>query len=702
VLYGAGYRVIHITLWLYRIVVVLCLLSAVMFGVGINRRKVKTAITVPIIMIVVGIIGAIVGGIVQTLVVSHDAINKEGPYIEYNIEFTQNAYDLRHVTNFDYPADNMLTAEGIHNNMDMINNIRINDYEPARIFYNSTQSIRQYYMFNDVDVDRYMVNGEYTQTFITAREIDETKIPQQWLNLHLKYTHGFGVVMSRVDKVTESGQPDTLIKNIYPMTSEIEEIPELVRPEIYFGELTENFIVVGTDEKEFNFPMGETNAETTFEGDSGVYLNIFNRIMFSIRENDIRLLFSSNINSESKIIINREIKNRVRTIMPYLQYSDPYMIVADGELYWIIDAYTTSKYYPYSQPFNFDYGDTTNYIRNSVKVVINAYTGDTGYYLIDTVDPVAATMGKIFPALFRSMDQMPESIKPHIRYPATMLNIQANIYKLYHVNDVTVFFQGEDRWDIATEKLGAGEDEQTMQPNYYMIKMPGMDNIEFVYSIPFTPKDRKNMISLLVARNDAPHYGELVLYRLSKSEIIMGPSQIDAQISQDSQISQDFALWENSGSTYSRGNMFVIPIETSIMYVEPIYLRANSNSMPEVKRVIIYYNGRIAYEETLAEALESMFGAKLEDAGKPPITPPAIDQGQEETPTKPEPPPSEPDPNVTGDDVLGEMTIEELITAAQDAFDKGQKALMNGDWTAYGEAQDELGEILLLLSGMQQ
>ena len=708
VLYGAGYTDINITLWIYRIVAVLSLIAAVMFARGIVTKSVKTTITVPIIMIGVGIIGMAIGGITQTLVVSPDAINKEGRFIEYNIEFTQNAYDLRDVEIVNFPADNKLTGEDILNNADVIRNIRINDYDPAKVFYNSTQSIRQYYTFNDVDVDRYMVDGDYTQTFVTAREIDETKIPDQWLNLHLKYTHGYGVVMSRVDKVTASGQPDTLIRNI-PPESQVDEI-EIERSQIYFGELTSNYIVVGaTDTDEFDYPMGDNNVETRYEGDSGVNLNMFNRLMFSLRENDIRLLFSSNIDSDSRIIINRKIDERVRTIMPYLQYSDPYMVTAEGKLYWIIDGYTTSKYYPYSQPYNYDYGDNTNYIRNSVKVVIDAYTGDTGFYRIDTEDPVAATLGKIFPALFREMEDLPAGVAPHIRYPSTMLNIQANIYKLYHVNNVTVFYQGEDRWDIAKEKVGASDEEVVMYPNYYMIKMPGESEVEFVNSIPYTPKDRSNMTALLVARNDGDQYGKLVLYQLPKGKIIMGPSQIDAQIAQHPQISQDFALWENSGSTYSRGNMFVIPIENSLMYVETIYLRASSASMPEVKRVIIYFNEKIAYEETLAEALDTMFGDGIGDVtGSRPI-PGGIESPIEDAdpteqveptePTTPEDPqaPVEPTAPVEGDPSFGAMTSEELAAAAQGAFDRGEMALRNGDWAEYGQAQEELQQILQLL-----
>jgi len=698
VLYGMGYKDYNVTLWVYRVLVVLSIIAAIFFARGVVLRKAKTTFIIPGIMIGVGIIGAIIGGITQSLVVDPDAINKEGPYIKYNIEFTQRAYGLDDVDIIDFPADNTLTAQDIIDNSDIIRNIRINDYEPAKIFYNSTQSIRQYYYFNDVDVDRYMINGEYTQTFIAAREIDDTRLPQEWLNLHIKYTHGFGIVLSRVDKVTASGQPDTLIRNI-PPESDVDEI-DIIRPEIYFGEMTNQYIVVNTNETEFSYPLGETNVMTMYEADSGVKMNMFNRLMFSIREGDIRLLFSANVNSDSRIIINRNIGPRVREIMPFLQYSDPYMVTTGGKLYWIIDAYTTSKQYPYSDPYNLLYGDTTNYVRNSVKVVIDAYTGDTGYYLIDTQDPVAATMGKIYPALFRSMDQLPEGVAPHIRYPSTLLNIQANVYKRYHVNDVTVFYQGEDRWDIAKERVGAGDEETYMWPNYYIMKIPGSDKVEFVNSIPYTPKDRNNMIALLVARNDAPYYGKLVLYQLPKGQIVMGPSQIDAQIAQNTDISRDFALWENAGSTYSRGNMFVIPIENSFMYVEPIYLRATIGSLPEVKRIVIYYNERIAYEETLEKALDSMFGRGVGAAAiygdMSGLEPEKPEPAPTPTPTPTPTPAPEPEPTPPVDDgtEFADMTEQQLIQAASDAYDRGQAALRRGDWVEYGDAQAELEAIL--------
>jgi uncharacterized membrane protein (UPF0182 family) len=388
--------------------------------------------------------------------------------------------------------------------------------------------------------------------------------------------------------------------------------------------------------------------------------------------------------------------------MPFVDYADPYMVTVDGKLYWIIDGFTTSNLYPYSEPYDTEGGGSTNYIRNSVKVVIDAYTGATDYYLVDGKDPVANTLNGIYPTLFKSIDKLDDGIRAHIRYPGTMLNIQANIYKKYHVNDIGVFYQGEDLWDIANEKLGASDREVPMTPNYYIMKLPGEDDVEFVNSIPYTPMNKVNMTGLLIARNDGERYGELMLLQLPKGRIIMGPSQIDAQIAQDTQISQDFALWQNSGSTYSRGNMFVVPIEDSIMYVEPIYLRAVDSSMPEVKRIIIYYNDKIAYESTLAGALDVMFGAgtgdeirttePTGDTGDADSTPGDTDiNGQPDSDTTG----SAPTPAGTGSAIgtegdVQQMTTDELIKAASDTYNRATEAQRVGDWAKYGEEMNLL------------
>lgn len=671
VVYGAGFTDINITLWVYRILIVLSLVAAVMFVIGMNKRSLKKVIMVPIIMIGVSIAGGLVSMLVQNLIVTPDEINKEYAYLENNIEFTRYAYDLQGIEVREFPADNNLTSADIANNMQTISNIRINDYEPALKFYNQTQSIRLYYQFNDVDVDRYMVNGEYTQTFLSAREIDESAVTDQWMNSHLKYTHGYGVTLSRVDKVTDSGQPDMMIDSIPPV-SDVEEIT-IERPEIYFGESTNNYVVVNTDEPEFDYPSGDNNVYTEYEGTAGINMTLLNRILFSIREGSLNLLVSTNIDSDSKILVNRNIMQRVQTIAPFLSYDeDPYIVTVDGKLYWIIDAYTTSSYYPYSEPFA--EGTSVNYIRNSVKVIIDAYNGDTDFYIVEDDDPIAQTYQKIYPNLFKDLEEMPDSLRAHLRYPNTLFTIQAQTYAKYHMTDVNVFYQNEDRWDIAKEIYGT--EETTMVPTYYITKIPGEAEAEFITNIPYTPSGKDNMTALLIARNDGENYGDLLLFQMPKDRTIYGPRQIEARINQHTEIAQDFTLWSSAGSTYTRGNIFVIPIENSLIYVEPIYLESANSSLPEVKRVIIYYNEKIAYENTLAEALDSMFGE-------------GASSGYEQIST---PPSTSDDPEAPVVDNAPSMN--ELADLANEAFNNALNAQKEGNWSAYGKYLDELQDYL--------
>ncbi|MDI9493033.1 MAG: UPF0182 family protein [Bacillota bacterium] len=672
VVYGAGFTDINVTLWVYRALIALSVVAAVTFVVGFQKRKPKMMLAVPLIMIILSIAGSGAAMTVQNFIVSPDEINKEYPYLQNNITYTQYAYDLQDIVTKEFAASNTLTKEDIINNMGTISNIRINDFEPAEKFYNQAQNLRTYYRFNDVDVDRYMINGEYTQTFLSAREIDETNpliMDQPWLSKHLKYTHGYGIVLSRVDKVTESGQPDMLIKNI-PPESAVEEIT-IERPEIYFGELTYKYVITNTDEQEFDYPSGDTNVYTTYEGEAGIPLNMFNRILFSIRERSLKILVSSNIDSNSKIHIYRNIRERAEKIAPFLSYdADPYIVVADGKLYWMIDAYTYSSYYPYSEPFSPD--TRVNYIRNSIKVVIDAYNGHTNFYLVDDEDPIANTLKKIYPKLFKDFDEMPESLQKHIRYPNMLFSIQASIYTKYHMNDVKVFYLDEDRWEISQEIYGT--EPQQMHPNYYIMKLPGEEKEEFINSIPYTPYGKKNMMALLVARNDGDHYGELMLYRLPKSKIVYGPMQIESFIDQQTEISKEFSLWNSAGSSYNRGNMFVIPIEDSLVYVEPIYLEATNSSLPEVKRVIIYYNDRIAYEPSLGQALDAMFGA---GSGSP-LNGEAPQPGEDPSDTP-------------GGEILD---TDALIRRAVEAYNNAISAQQRGDWASYGRYLRELEDYL--------
>lgn len=663
--YGAGYTDVHITLWVYRIAMALCAVGIITLCVYMKKGEYLKLARVPIAMVLVVLVGYGTGFAVQKLFVTPDEINKETTYLERTISYTRTAYGIDDVVTEEFPADNSLTSEDIVDNQQTITNIRINDYEPVQDYYNQTQSIRQYYEFNDADIDRYVIDGEITQTYLSSREINESNISDTWINKHLKYTHGYGAAVSRVDAVTSSGQPDIIVQDIPPST-QIEELL-INRPEIYFGEMTDDYVIVNTKESEFDYPNGDENEYTTYEGEVGIKLNLFNRILFAIRERSLNVLVSSNITSDSQIIINRNIMDRVEKIMPYLSYeSDPYMTIVDGELFWIIDAYTSSDLYPYSEPYS-DETDT-NYIRNSVKVVVNAYSGDVDYYIVDEEDPIALTYQKIFPTLFKDFDEMPEGIKEHIRYPNTLFKIQAEVYTKYHMTSVKVFYQGEDLWDIANQIYGTEEVE--MEPSYYVLELPDSDTAEFVNMIPFTPKSKQNMTAIMVARNDGEHYGELVAYTMPKNKTVYGPMQVEAQIDQNTEISKEFSLWNSSGSTYKRGDLFVIPIEGSIVYVEPVYLEASNQAIPEVKRVIVMYNGRIAYKSTLSEALEELFGEGY--------TSQTTSEGTGDT----------------GETSSDSLSQAELIAGAYEAYQNAVEAQESGDWAAYGEYLEELEDYL--------
>ncbi|MBQ0004627.1 MAG: UPF0182 family protein [Clostridiales bacterium] len=658
--YGAGFTDVNITLWVYRIIILLSLVGAATIGVHIKKKNFKGLTRIPIAMIIIFALGTGIGMLVQNLVVSPDEINKESKYLDNNITYTRYAYDLNDITVESYSADNSLSSGVIGENQSTVSNVRINDYQPVEQFYNQTQSIRQYYHFNDVDIDRYKIGDIEYQTYLSAREIDESKISDTWLNKHLKYTHGYGAAVSQVNTVTSSGQPDVIVGNIPPESNE--GAMEITRPEIYFGELTDDYIIVNTKEQEFDYPDGSSNQYTEYEGTSGIKLNLINRILYTIREGSIKILVSGNITSNSRIIYTRNVVQRIEKIMPYLSYEeDPYMTVVDGKLYWILDAYTTSSYYPYSEPYTGVAG-TTNYVRNSIKVIVDAYNGDVDFYVIDDKDPIAVTYQKIYPKLFKSFDKMPEGLKEHLRYPNTLFKIQAGVYTKYHMTETKVFYQKEDLWDIAHQIYGT--EEQEMEPSYYIFKLPDNDEAEFINMVPFTPQSKQNMTAIMMARNDGDHYGEMVVYTMPKNKTVYGPMQIEAQIDQNPEISKEFSLWNSSGSKYSRGDLFVIPIGTSLLYVEPVYLEASKEAIPEVKRVIVAYGDRIAYESTFGEALSSLFGGSYDTGAS--------------------------SGSSSGSASSGELTQQQLIAKAQEAYNNAVAAQRSGDWKKYGEYLNEL------------
>nr|WP_312576645.1 UPF0182 family protein [Sedimentibacter sp.] len=676
--FGAGYTDIFVTLNLYRILAVGCVIAAFTFFLGARKKNLKIALVVPAALIIISILGTGLSGVVEKFIVEPDQLSKETKYMKYSINSTQDAYDLKNVKKVAFSADNNLTVEDLEKNKDVIQNIKINDQEPLIQVYNQLQGIRPYYVFNDVDVDRYKINGDYTQVFLSARELDQTRLNDQaktWVNQYLKYTHGYGFTLSPVNEVTVQGQPEMIVKNIPPTTNTDLKI---TRPEIYFGEKTNEYVILNTDEKEFDYPSGSDNEETFYEGSAGIKLSLMNRVLFSIREGSYKLLISNNINKDSRIVINRNILQRVYEIAPFIYYDSNAYLVANqenGKLYWIIEGFTESQRYPYSQPTNnFIEGMNVNYIRNSVKVVIDAYDGKTDFYISDESDPIINTYSKIFKDLFKPMSEMPQGIKEHIRYSQALFNIQSDMYRLYHIENPTVFFGREDYWDISTEKyMDTGE--VSVESSYVMFKLPEGDGVEFLLTTQYSPQNKDNMIALLAARNDGDNYGQLVLYEFPKTKTIPGPNMIETKIDQDTVISSQLTLWSQRGSSVLRGNTLVMPIENSLLYVEPIYLKSDTESnFPEMKMVVVSFDDRTVMETTLQKALDKIFGTS-ENA----------EQGTAE-PTNPT------DNNYENEE------INNLIQQANDMYIKANEASRNGDWTAYGEYLKQLENILKQLN----
>lgn len=607
VVFGAGYTDVTIGILAYKVYAFVSILSAVLVILSAKRKKIKLFFIGPMVLLVTMLGFNVTEIVVQKLIVEPNEITKETTYLGYNMSFTRDAYNIGNISSIDFPYEENLTLAKIRANDETIRNIRVNDSRPLLQTYNQIQSIRLYYDFMDIDVDRYIIDEAYTQVFISARELNQQKLDPQaktWVNENLKFTHGYGVVVSPVNTVTEEGQPLLLMRNIPPVT---QSSLNLSRPEIYFGELTNRSVLVNTKEKEFDYPSGQDNVETMYEGKDGVQLNGIKRLIFALNQRSMKLLVSSNITPESRILLNRNIVDRVQKIAPFLVYdANPYIVInqEDGKLYWIIDAYTTSNQYPYSEKSVFK-GNEISYIRNSVKVVLDAYEGETSFYIYDTTDPLIRTYASIFPKLFKSKSEFPQGLLPHVRYPLDYFSNQAQILRKYHVQNPVVFYNGEDLWDIADEKYMGNV--QKVVPNYVMFKIN--DKAEFALILPYTPRTKPNMTALLIARNDAPYYGELKLYLMPKDQTIQGPIMIESRIDQDPFISQEFTLWGQQGSTILRGNLIVVPIENSLLYVEPIYLQSDhQNNLPEMKRVIVAYKNEIVMEQTLDLAINRIFG----------------------------------------------------------------------------------------------
>ncbi|MFC1942457.1 UPF0182 family protein [Chloroflexota bacterium] len=665
VIFGAGYADLNAKLPAQWILLVVVVTFIAIILVSILRRNVRWPLYgIGGWIVAVIVVGGIFPGLVQRFQVQPNEMARERPYIEHNIEFTRKAFALDRIEEQAFPAETEPTRQDIDQNEATINNIRLWDHRPLKDTYNQIQSIRLYYDFYDVDVDRYTIDGEYRQVMLSARELSAEKLAgeaQTWVNRKLQFTHGYGLALSPVNEISPEGLPNLLIKDIPPVGNF-----KIDQPQIYFGEKTNNYVIVKTNTQEFDYPSGDDNAYGRYEGKDGVSLgSFFQRLIYAWQFSDLNILISSELRPESRILYYRNIVERVTRLAPFLTLdSDPYLVVNEGKLFWIQDAYTTTNRYPYSQPF----GNGINYIRNSVKAVIDAYNGSVTFYVTDPEDALIRTYQAIFPDLFVPADQMPDSLRVHLRYPEGMFNIQAAVYQSYHMRDARVFYNKEDLWNVPKEVYFGSE--QAMEPYYVIMRLPDEEKEEFLLMLPFTPVNKNNTIGWLAARCDGEFYGKLLAYYFPKERLVYGPSQIENRIGQDTVITEQLALWGRGGSRVIRGNLLLIPLGKSNLYVEPVFLQADSGGLPQLKRIIVAAGDQIAMKPTLMESIEAIFG--IEAPPEPVTKPPAA---------------TEPEKPVTAD-------IADLIAEASQHYNQAQQNLKDGDWAGYGREMDALQAVL--------
>jgi hypothetical protein len=552
---------------------------------------------------------------VSSFIVKPNELVREKPYIVYNTDLTRQAYGLNAVAQREFPAETTVEAADPANNQPTLQNIRLWDWRALQDTLRQIQEIRTYYDFPDIDIDRYVIDGTTREVMLAARELNVDKLPESsrnWINDKLIYTHGYGITMNPVNGFTPEGLPTLLLSNM-PVQSTVRSL-SVTRPEIYFGELTNTDVYVKTRQKEFNYPQGASNSLTSYEGNGGIVLGGFlRRIVIALDRDDLaKLPFSDDVNKDSRLLMRRNLRDRVTALAPFLTYDpDPYIVLGDdGRLSWIMDGFTVSDSYPYSSHYQLD-SNLINYMRNSVKVVVDAYDGTTTFYVFDPEDPIIAAYRRIFPSLFKDASMMPPGLRKHVRYPELLLKLQAEVYGLYHMTDPEAFYNREDLWTVATE-VGMGEGgqqvSQTMQPNFVLMKLPGETGVEFAEILPFTPANRNNLIGWIAGRSDGAQYGTSVVYNFPKTKLVDGPLQIEARIDQNAQLSGQLTLWNQQGSHVRRGALLVIPTGRALLYAEPIYLQAERSPMPELRLVVLALQDRLAYGPTFESAMAALFG----------------------------------------------------------------------------------------------
>jgi hypothetical protein len=644
-------------------------------------RLLLLALAIPLAVYIVGIF--IVPAYVTSFIVKPNELERETPYIEQNIAWTRRAFGLEQVELRDFQAENSVEAIDLNANRATLDNIRLWDWHALQDTLKQIQAIRTYYDFPDVDVDRYNLDQSIHQMMVAAREINVKNLPESsrnWINEKLIYTHGYGVTMNTANGFTPEGMPRFVISDM-PVQSSSKDV-RVTRPEIYFGQETNTDVYVKTRQKEFDYPQGETNTYTSYQGSGGIPIGgRARRLLLAWALGDLsKLPFSDDVNSESRVLIHRNIRDLVNGIAPFLIYdNDPYIVVNnEGRLFWIMDAFTESASYPYSRHHEVS-GNNINYIRNSVKVVIDAYNGTTHFYVFDNQDPLIATYRATFPTLFQDAAQMPADLRAHVRYPETLIRVQGEVYGLYHTQSAKVFFQREDIWNVAQQIGDDRKKVQPIDPYFVLMQLPGEQfPIEFVLILPFTPAGRNNLIGWMAGRCDGENYGKLLIYNFPKSRLIDGPLQIEARIDQNSQLSSQFTLWNQQGSHVVRGHLLVIPMGRSLLFVEPIYLKAESSPMPELRLVVLATQDRLGYGQTFDEAKTSLFG----DLGRPP-TAGSPEQSTEKTPEGAPKAAASPSPSTPGPT----LTVQQLINKAVQEFEEYQRLTSQGK---LGEAGQKL------------
>lgn len=655
VVYGPGYTDINVNVPILRIMAVISAVSALVVAYAVQKRKISLIGYSILLIFGLSILRVVAYVGVEGLIVNPNQLERERPYILNNINMTRQAFGIQNVEIRQFEANQNITPQEVTENRNVVDSIKVNSYRHTLDFIKQAQVIRSYYDFNDVDVDRYMINGEKKQVFLAPREIDRSVIsPATWQNIHLFYTHGYGVVLSDSSTVTSQGQPDFLMKDI--PTTNLTDI-SVENPRIYFGEMVSDYIITGARTDEFDHPRGGENETYRYTGSAGIKLSFLNRVLYAIEEKEPKILISSLIDRNSKIIRKRNIVDRVRTIAPFLHYDeDPYIVLADNQVYWMMDGYTTTDRYPNARTYG-----GINYIRNSVKVTINAYTGEVNFYLADESDPIAITYNKIFGDLFKNLDEMPETLRDHIKYPEDLFAIQTTVLEEYHVTDPGIFYNGEDIWQKSAVTSSNSQEKVQQDPYSLFTSFGDEDDLELVFTEYYTVKGKENMVAIVNVRMEKDHYGQLVEYKFPPQKTVSSPYLFRNKLNQDPEISKELSLLDSGGSKVEFGDMVITPIEDSLLYVVPIYLVAEGeNSIPEVKRFIVSNDDQIVISDTFNNAIGKLFSMNLEEPSEGPEGP--VD--------------------------------ETLARRANDLFAEALTAQRAGNWAEYGRLMEELQKVL--------